>query len=734
MSSFPLIERNLLDRHRGIFSADRPGPIVTSSRRRYWPSAGVKSSVFQARFPDAKLLVRMGQCAANRRIRYWHPWHMEQTQSDYILSKDIDWFTPPNGDHEWIESLVRFDHMIDLAAAHALTGQWHYIDSFTSYLRSFSYSRSIPGRHWQYKLNPALRIINLIRAYDLLIESLAPDDPLHFLVYECILTDADFLKKKVDDATGNGAFFVTVALLTAALYLEEIFSTDAWKISASSRLFQILKTEIQDDGFEAEQVPMYHGEVLLTLLDYCVALASNGCLIDDRLEITSRRLLKAIGRVSDPQGMIPPIGDSDRFDVKYLYGFYNSIFGEQASLEGDWTEDGVVQGGSSAVFQIQQLPIVGWTIVRWRRDKDRRGYLLFDCSGKPRSGYGNHSHADDLQFLLHDCNGPIITDPGRFTYCTEFKAFFPWTRRRINPTGRFRRIYRLLFPAFMKLTQRNWKEYFRSTLSHNTVSCDEWNQPGYDQRIANGAPVRLARQLASGPLIFLEGVLECADSLDGDAASMKYSHRRNLIGIHPDLWIVVDRVDSARKRQWISSFHVDMGCRISSQSEFQLIEVNGGVHQFFGASGLGELGCTISIEDDWISPLYNLKLPAKTIRIRSQRAEAAELIGIVYTGVTRRQRMERVEMVPVLDDSGFMVRNNFLIHLVRNDVVTRVLVNPDGFECCLGDLSSDAAVAYVSHSGSQLLEAGFCSGKYLKCGDLNLVANDGADALHHTIS
>lgn len=733
-SSFPLVERNLLDRHRKAWCEGSHGLLIAGKSRRYWPSDGANSSVFRARFPDATQLVRMGRCAVKRRIRFWHPWHMEQTHSDFVLSRKIDWFTPPNGDHEWIESLVRFDHMIDLAAAHRLTGERRYVDSFVSYLRSFSDSRSKPGRHWQYKLNPAIRVINIIRAYDLFTGTVPVDDPVHLLVYECLLTDIEFLKTQVGDATGNGAFFVTTALLIAALYLQEIFNTGAWESAAESRLITILHTEFQDDGFEAEQVPMYHGEVLLTLLDYCVALASNGLSIDLHLQSILRQMLRAIGQVSDPQGMIPPIGDSDRFDVNYLYHYYNSVFDDRASVEQDWGQVETGCANPRTAFQVRQMSATGWTVVRWRRDEHRRGYLLFDCSGKPRPGYGSHSHADDLQFLLHDSHGPIFTDPGRFTYCTDFKAFFPGTRRRINPTGKFRELYRLFFSDFMALAQRNWKEYFKSTLSHNTVSCGGLNQPGYGHRRAMGGLIRFERHLSCGPLLFLEGVLECDERPVDSAASVKYLHKRSLIGFSPDLWIVVDRVESVRKHHWISSFHVATGSEISSTSEFMVIKVHGDEHQFYGVSGLDECGGTVSVEDDWVSPVYNLKLPAKTIRIRSQRSEIAELLGVVYMGATQRQRMKRVELLPVLNESGARVGNNFLVHLNQDDGVTQVLVNLNNSECYSDSLSSNALVAFVSCSGGRVLEAGFIGGQYLRCRDVNLTASEGTDALHHTNS
>lgn len=727
---FPFIERNLLEQHRRAWDVGNRDLMFAGGLGRYWPTSGVRSPEFQARFPDGDQLVRMGLRAASRRIRYWHPWHMEQTHWEHRLSKKIDWFTPPNGDHEWIESLVRFDHMIDLAAAYRLTGEKRFVNSFDRYLRSFFESRAKPGRHWQYKLNPAIRIINLIRAYDLLAREIALDHEIHLLVFENILIDGQHIARNLNEATGNGAFFLTTALLIAAVYLENLFRLDAWRHAAETNLSRILASELQDDGFEAEQVPMYHGQVLLTLLDYCVALKANERLIDPPLRVALRRMLQAIGTISDPQGNIPSIGDSDRFDVSYIYHFYNTVLNKDASIEQDWVKSVSEFGGSSAKFQVARMVTTGWIVVRWNDEENRKCYLLFDCSGKPRPGYGSHSHADDLQFILHDSRGPILTDPGRFTYCTEFKAFFPWTRWRINPHGKFRALYKRIFPTFMRLTEKDWKGYFKSTLSHNTLSCDEGNQAGYENRRDAGGVTKLERFSMRGPLILMQGVLNCLGGAVSNAAPDGYLHRRLIVGFYPDLWIVIDRVRSARQHRWTSSFHIDSSCNISQHLNSYKIEVNNGVHQFYGVSGSCDQECVVSVEDDWVSPAYNLRLSGKTLRIRSPMTDDAELVGVMHMNITSKASMERVESISISNDADSKSQNGYCIYLRRNEVVTRILINPDALVCDVGDLCTDATVAFASYSKGRLWEAGFLNGRYLKCGHVALVAENESNMLH----
>ena len=214
--------------------------IVQSKKNRYWPESGVNSETFQTRFPDKKLLLRMAKLATKRRIKYWHLWHMEVTHKTYSLNKDIDWFTPPTGDHEWIDSLVRFTHMIDLAAAYKLTHDKNYLLSFENYITSFSEARNNPSRHWKFLVNVAVRVINLIRAYALISNVSSLPLSMHLSIFENIVLDVKFILKALNGSIGNGAFFATTALLIASEYFGEILDTEEWQTLAEKKLTKFL--------------------------------------------------------------------------------------------------------------------------------------------------------------------------------------------------------------------------------------------------------------------------------------------------------------------------------------------------------------------------------------------------------------------------------------------------------------------------------------------------------------
>ena len=699
----------LLERPGKVRTEENVAILLRSRARRYWPRDGVNSRAFRARFPDQKLLLRMARLAAKRIIRHWHPWHMEVTHRNYRLGKEIDWFTPPNGDHEWIESLVRFYHMIDLAAAYRITRKRRFLASFSEYMLSFNRARSMPGRHWKYKLNPAIRIINLIRAYSLLCREEELDARTHLAVHESLLTDIRFLVPTLQEVIGNGAFFVTTALLIAAEFLDDSCDTTSWRAPAEARLFEIIDSEIQDDGIEVEHAPMYQGEVLLTLLDYCIALQANERPIPVKVEEAINGLLGTLTELADPLGLIPPIGDSDRLPVSYLSRLHAAVL-DKGSPDSRGRKEDIDANHGETGFHLKVFRETGWVVVRWHWTAEEKGYLLFDCSGKPGPGRGGHSHADDLQFLFHDSQGPVLTDPGRFTYCSEFKAYLPFTRRRIHAKGRFRHLYLLLFPRFMSLTSRDWRSRFMSTLAHNTISMDGANQPGYVRPGDHGAHVRLASASTAGPLALLEGELDSYPALQGEPCTA-YRHRRTLIGYHPDLWVVVDQVQSEEPHNWTASFHLGEKYRVSNAKDRLSIQATGRQHRLYFVSQ-GDVDIGITVEDDWVSPSYNEKRPSKTIRVRIRHESEFNLLSILHTLPHGVSKIHEFEEVTVPGKEGIET-TLYSIRLHDKYGDTRMLINPGLQPVTCDGLRFEGLAAIETHQQGQLVALGLLKGRYL---------------------
>lgn len=692
-------------------------------RRRticYWPEGNTRSQIFHARFPDSDLMIRMARLASKRYIKFWHPWHMEKTQKIYRLGRQIDWFTPPNGDNEWIYSLVRFTHMLDLAAAYKLTKRSAYLDAFENHLNSFIASRSQPGHHWKYKLNAAIRVINLIRAYDLIALSDSLPSSLHLSVYQCLLPDIQFLFASIGKDLGNGEFFITTALLIAAEYLSEFFQVENWKIRSKERLYEIISSGLNNDGITIEQVPMYHGQVILALLDSCVIDIANNRTIDKSLSAAITRMLKALNGFVDPEGYIPPIGDSDRFSASYINNYYHAVLSSADSQTLNNQANYFMPPKSHTKCKLTSYDATGWIIARWEyenNNRDKQGYILFDCSGNPTPPHTWHSHADDLQFLLHTTKGPIFTDPGRFTYCPDIKAYLPFTRKRIYSTSKFRSIYSIFFPTFIELSSRNWRDYFKRTLSHNTISQDGNDQTGYSKTTTTSSAVGIRRQDALGPLVFLEGFLDTGDKAYNENS---YQHQRNIIGYIPNLWVIVDIITAEKRHNWVSSYHLDPRFTIASATDhFEIMDRDDTHHIRFLVSETTKY--RVSIEHDWISRIYNKKVPAKTIRTTIDHSSNFVMATAILTHADTAMKLKDLTRTSN-SHTQILSHNYFALLLTTANSETRLIINPERNKMTHDGIELDAMIGIETRDSAdkQLLEFGFLGGTYMRTNDYSL--------------
>lgn len=604
----------------------------------YWGNRKNESDIFLARFPDREKLVRMADLAVKGRIQFWHPWHMELTHSPEKIVKPKEWFIPRNGDPEWLDSLVRFTHMFDLAAAYNITGKKKYIDSFSSYLESFAKARSIRHRHWKDQLNAAIRVSNLIKSIDLFDPSSVSEHLIQSIIRQ-VYTDCDFLYASLGRKVGNWEVAITTSLLTVSTYFCCAPEIVPWHMDAEQRLIFILQSDTHQDGIQIEEVPLYHGEVILFLMDYMTVLKVNDITPKPIIVNTLRKMISVLDEIADPEDMIPPLGDSDRFPVSYIKNTGHLLIGlsdlvrTSAGTEAD-------DATCSITPSIKTFDNTGWVVMRWLYAEHQTGYLLFDCSGKPFPLRSWHSHADDLNFIFHTSEGALITDLGRFTYAHDFPIYFPYTNRKVYEGTRKAKLFKFLKLSNRGIYFRDWREYFRSTLSHNTVCCDGKNQPYYDDTTSAGSFVKLHSVLHSGALFLMHGEMDIArpgkswdnsDQANSERSSQNdfYRHSRVICGNVPDLIVVVDKLESITARDWINSIHFSPKCRIKNQGHGVNVSL-GSSHYFVQTVSVPSVVITSNIDQDWVSEVYNKKVTSKTYRSVVKNKDKIIFFTIIY--------------------------------------------------------------------------------------------------------
>jgi len=697
-----LVRKQLL--MAGDLSDSEVVAVFRSGVGRFWPNSDVNSSEFRARFPVPECLVNMARLLEEDKVQYWQPWHMEKTPHPEKIGKRISWEAVPNGDEEWSHALVRFTHMVDLAASCKLTNDARFLQIYRRHLQEFFRARVKSSPLWGNRLDSAIRLMNLAKSYDLIRrdEDLLECD--HYAILSLMTMEACLLESKLGTRVGNWEFFITTSLLTTSIYLENVLNTTTWKKRASERLNEIIESEILADGSLIEQVPMYHGQCILTILDLLLAQKANSKQPSTELVEIVFKMTEVLAKIMDPQGQLPPIGDSDSFDVDYVLNYAKAVLGPESAGKFTPAKSPVPPG----ILTFDRLQETGWTVLRWQTEREGTGYLLLDCSGKPARGREGHSHADDLQFIFHTERANVLVDPGRFTYAPIFMSefnFLPW---RIKLRKEFKKLYSTLRPRFRELNRQNWHRYFRHTLRHNTVSRNGENQAGYDDSPNLISRVTAEEPSHKGPLLSCRGVLESA----GD-----YSHTREFLCHAPYFLVIVDKIVAKASANWTASLHLGQGF------DAEIKDGVGFIHSSIGDYGYSfavkeAFGSNINfkVEDDWISPEYNTKIPSKSLRISVPEQASSTLITVIALETQHSgERRATIELNPIRIANSAVTPNFALIYRSPTAEVDAYLrLGEQSLQS--GDLSTDAYYSAICRNNQTLSRIGFLQGTYLEIG------------------
>lgn len=194
------------------------------------------------------------------------PWDMEQTQTPYRFAGEIDWACRPAGDPEWTYMLARHGFVLHLAQAYALCGDACFAQKAAAlaedFLRRVPITEETKETAWR-SLDAAIRISNWLDAFDILSAAGAPTEAFCQTLHAGARLHADYLLS-VDTPfcrLSNWGVIGNAGLYQAALFLRD----EAAEAEALRCLADEVHLQIRTDGWQWEQSPMYHVEVLSAL-------------------------------------------------------------------------------------------------------------------------------------------------------------------------------------------------------------------------------------------------------------------------------------------------------------------------------------------------------------------------------------------------------------------------------------------------------------------------------------
>ncbi|MFP1624622.1 alginate lyase family protein [Streptomyces sp. 5K101] len=514
------------------------GRVGDAVRRRRWRSAppdcpSVTGARFTAVLP-AGTIAAVPPDAAKRliaeadRLMAGHAEYFGVVRDDLV---DPDWWYDPKtgrrapwgyafglpyrdedavGDIKQIWEPSRHQYLTVLAAAYAITGDERYAERVAEHLRSWwAANAPLHGVHWISGIELGIRLLSWVWIRRLLdgwpgAAGLFEDNPQarnQIWHHQRWLTA--FPSR--GSSANNHVIAEAAGQFAAACAFGWFPSSARWRADALRSLERHLRGNTFPSGLNRELATEYHGLVLELGLAAVAEADAAGVPVPASLRLVLLRMTDALAAIVDSHLRPPRQGDADDGHGLVVDGAGTdrwasllatgeAVFGRLAwwpAVTGTDVRTPLLaalirpySGTAPAVTRPASRPghfaDAGMTILRGP------GEIWCRCDGGPHGflSIAAHAHADALSVEVRHDGVDVLADPGTFCYHG----------------------------------QPEWRQYFRSTLGHNTLQVD-----GGDQSVSGG-PFLWTRHARSRAL--------AVDTSDGGVARWCAEHDGYLPSVH----------------------------------------------------------------------------------------------------------------------------------------------------------------------------------------------------------
>lgn len=319
------------------------------------------------------------------------------------------------------------------------------------------------------------------------------DDELWANLLFSIWEHCDYLKND-NFSVGNWLAIISSSVMSSATKLPEFSDQKSWFAYGKTSFETNVLRDVCPDGKEREDAPGYMDAAYAGMLEALQTLDKAGLPPSDEARARLDRLQTVLASITQPDGKSPAIGDWGGGEMKSLRTSCKYFKRDDIRY--------IISGGKEGTppsFASVNFPDGGWSVMRTAYDEkpyENAKHLVF------KSSFDGHGHRDVLSVTAYACGRPLLIDPGMRSY------------------------------------EAADVEQFHQTAYHNTICVDGSNQ--------NKGAGKTEFWKSDEKLDYVYGSHQ-------DYAGL--THRRSVIFVKPDYWIVHDDLTGSGSHTYDQNWH-----------------------------------------------------------------------------------------------------------------------------------------------------------------------------------
>ncbi len=431
----------------------------------------------------------------------------------------VDWRANPFGYLEWRHAFNRHFFFRGALAAYQATGEERYAAKLDEWLRTWIAASPAPVRTngggdpaWE-TLSTACRIYgSWLDVFFGTLRSSDFSDATRLAMLKSICSHAEHLLHHSVVGGNNWLVVESQALATIGLLFPEFRDAETWRREGFARLTAEVERQIFPDGANWELSPSYHAMAARGFAEPLELARANGIELPKAYEERVKSAFQFSLAIGRPDGTVPAFNDSGALDAgQYAWLAHGArLFDDEHLL---WGATGGAEGRPPE-FTSRAFADAGYYVMRSSWEREAR-WMMFD--GGPL-GF-SHQHEDKLSFDLCAHGTRFLVDPGIASYMRDA-----------------------------------WTDFYKFTSAHNTIMVDGAGQ----DRLGRQSKAEQSRSVRGENLWATGRVLDAAGSeyragyrgLDGE-----FVHRRRVLFLRPDYWLVTDEVEGEGEHDLAALFH-----------------------------------------------------------------------------------------------------------------------------------------------------------------------------------